>query len=92
MAAPLRRRSKVYRFNTTENEWKERGTGDVKILQDRETKKCRIVLRQEKTMKLVLNHSGEHARWQPPARALAARHRVAYSIAWARVPSAASSR
>jgi len=51
-----KQRSKLYRFNTNENEWKERGTGDVKILQDQETKKCRIILRQEKTMKLCVNH------------------------------------
>ena len=38
------------------NIWKERGTGDVRILKHKETKQQRIVMRQEKTFKLILNH------------------------------------
>ena len=51
-----RRRCKAYRFDA--EEWKERGTGDVKVLKHKTTSRCRIVMRQEKTMKLVLNHQG----------------------------------
>jgi Ran-binding protein 1 len=35
--------------------WRERGIGDVKILQHKELKKVRVLMRQEKTMKVILN-------------------------------------
>jgi len=47
-------RSKLYRFR--ENEWKERGLGDAKLLKHRESGRVRFVLRQEKTGKIVANH------------------------------------
>ncbi|CAE6943408.1 Nup358 [Symbiodinium sp. CCMP2592] len=47
-------RSKLLRF--VENEWKERGTGDAKILRHGGTGKCRFLMRQEKTAKIVANH------------------------------------
>jgi hypothetical protein len=36
--------------------WKERGVGDVKFLQHRETGRIRVLMRQEKTMKIIINH------------------------------------
>lgn len=51
-----KQRSKLYRFDGSSNEWKERGLGDTKMLQHKENKRVRIILRQEKTGKLVMNH------------------------------------
>ena len=51
-------RSRLYRFANESKEWKERGTGDIKFLKNIDTKLTRLVLRQEKTNKLVLNHFG----------------------------------
>jgi Ran-binding protein 1 len=36
--------------------WKERGIGQLRILQHKEHSRCRILMRQEKTMKLLINH------------------------------------
>lgn len=47
-------RAKLYRF--VNGEWKERGVGNAKLLQHKETKKIRFLLRQEKTLKIVANH------------------------------------
>jgi len=54
-------RAKLFRFDTDSPEWKERGTGDVRILQHKETKKVRLVMRRDKTLKVCANHviSGE---------------------------------
>lgn len=49
-------RSKLFRFSKELNEWKERGTGDVRILKHKETKKIRLLMRREKTLKICLNH------------------------------------
>ncbi len=38
------------------SEWKQRGTGDIKILKHKTTSGFRVVMRQEKTLKLVANH------------------------------------
>ena len=56
-------RSKLYHFikednygdEVRTNYWKERGLGDIKIMQDKKTNTCRILMRQEKTLKPVLN-------------------------------------
>ncbi|TFB06522.1 Ran-specific GTPase-activating protein 1 [Trichoderma ghanense] len=37
-------------------EWKERGTGDVRLLKHKETAKVRLVMRREKTLKVCANH------------------------------------
>jgi len=47
-------RAKLYRF--VDNEWKERGIGDVKILQHRSTGIVRVIMRRERVLKLCLNH------------------------------------
>ena len=46
-------RAKLFRFR--EVEWKERGTGDLKLLRHRKDKKIRCILRQDKTLKIVAN-------------------------------------
>ena len=58
-------RIKLYRFrdetqfrDATEEakkEWKERGIGNAKLLRDKETKRIRLVMRQEKTKKPIAN-------------------------------------
>ena len=57
----LKIRAKLYRFNLPLEEdesavWKERGVGYVKLLQDKDNGKVRIVMRREKTLKLCANH------------------------------------
>jgi Ran-binding protein 1 len=37
-------------------EWKERGTGDVRLLMNKANGRVRLLMRQEKTMKIVANH------------------------------------
>ena len=37
-------------------EWKERGTGDVKIMKNKSNGRVRLLMRQEKTNKIVANH------------------------------------
>ncbi|TBU49581.1 ran/spi1 binding protein [Dichomitus squalens] len=49
-------RAKLFRFATEASEWKERGTGDVRLLQHKETKKIRLVMRRDKTLKVCANH------------------------------------
>jgi len=49
-------RAKLFRFDTTSSEWKERGTGDVRLLKHKETKKTRLVMRRDKTLKVCANH------------------------------------
>jgi len=52
-------RSKVFRWGqdvTGEACWKERGTGDLKLLKHHDTGKIRALLRVDKTKKIRLNH------------------------------------
>lgn len=49
-------RAKLFKFHADSKEWKERGTGDVKFLQHKETKKIRILMRRDKTLKICANH------------------------------------
>ncbi|WWD17516.1 hypothetical protein CI109_101957 [Kwoniella shandongensis] len=49
-------RAKLFRFTKESLEWKERGTGDVRLLKHKETKKVRLVMRRDKTLKVCANH------------------------------------
>lgn len=49
-------KSKLYRYDKDGNQWKERGTGTVKLLKHKETGKIRLVMRQNKTLKICANH------------------------------------
>ncbi len=48
-------RAKLFRFD--DGEWKERGTGDAKILRHRVTEATRFLMRRDKTLKLCANHA-----------------------------------
>ena len=48
-----RGRGKLYRWSS--DQWKERGTGDIKLLRDHETKKVACAMRQDNTKKVVAN-------------------------------------
>lgn len=37
--------------------WRERGVGDVRILRHKEHQRLRLLMRQEKTMKVIANHA-----------------------------------
>ena len=49
-------RSKLYRFDGSLKQWKERGIGNIKILKHKKTGKCRILMRREQILKLCCNH------------------------------------
>ncbi|KAL9006796.1 MAG: hypothetical protein Q9188_000483 [Gyalolechia gomerana] len=49
-------RAKLFRFDRDSREWKERGTGDVRLLKHKENKKTRLVMRRDKTLKVCANH------------------------------------
>ncbi|KAK6161995.1 hypothetical protein DH2020_001836 [Rehmannia glutinosa] len=49
-------KAKLYRFDKDGNQWKERGVGTVKLLKHKESGKIRLVMRQNKTLKICANH------------------------------------
>ncbi|GMH75623.1 hypothetical protein TrVE_jg1262 [Triparma verrucosa] len=56
-------RAKLFLFGETmldkgtgNKTWRERGVGDVKILKHKEFGKIRLLMRQDKTMKVITNH------------------------------------
>lgn len=49
-------RAKLFRFVSESSEWKERGTGDVRLLRHKENKRTRLVMRRDKTLKVCANH------------------------------------
>ena len=49
-------RAKLFRFDKEAKEWKERGTGDVRLLEHKQTNKVRLVMRRDKTLKVCANH------------------------------------
>lgn len=56
------RKCKLYRYENSSNEWKERGLGVVKLLKHKANSKIRLLMRQEKTLKIRANHLGEQQR------------------------------
>lgn len=53
-------RAKLFKFDPESKEWKERGTGDVRLLKHKENQKTRLVMRRDKTLKVCANHYGEN--------------------------------
>jgi Ran-binding protein 1 len=51
-------RAKLFKFDRDSREWKERGTGDVRLLKHKENGKTRLVMRRDKTLKVCANHYG----------------------------------
>ena len=51
-------RAKLFKFDRDSREWKERGTGDVRLLKHKENSKTRLVMRRDKTLKVCANHYG----------------------------------
>ncbi|CAK1541746.1 unnamed protein product [Leptosia nina] len=49
-------RSRLYRYDTADHEWKERGTGDIKLLRHKINNTVRVVMRRDKTLKVCANH------------------------------------
>ncbi|KAG0322524.1 single stranded nucleic acid binding protein [Dissophora globulifera] len=49
-------RAKLFRFVKETKEWKERGTGDVRLMQHKESKKIRLLMRRDQTLKICANH------------------------------------
>ena len=56
-------RAKLFIFGETlldvgtgNKSWKERGTGEVRLLKHREHQRIRLIMRQERTMKVIANH------------------------------------
>lgn len=57
-------RAKLFIFGETlldvgsgKKSWRERGVGDMRILRHREHQRLRVLMRQEKTMKVIANHA-----------------------------------
>jgi len=55
-ATLLELKAKLYRYDFEGQEWKERGLGYVKILEHKDNKRQRILMRREKTLKICANH------------------------------------
>ncbi|XP_039539365.1 uncharacterized protein LOC120487190 isoform X1 [Pimephales promelas] len=49
-------RAKLFRFDRESIEWKERGVGEIKILQNDKPRSARLVMRRERVLKLCANH------------------------------------
>ncbi|KAH9883873.1 hypothetical protein F4778DRAFT_788152 [Xylariomycetidae sp. FL2044] len=49
-------RCKMFKFVPESREWKERGTGPLRLLKHKENGKTRLVMRRDKTLKVCANH------------------------------------
>lgn len=57
--ATFKMRAKLFRFDKDTREWKERGTGEVRLLRHKENGRTRLVMRRDKTLKVCANHYGK---------------------------------
>lgn len=55
-AVLLKARCKLFRFDLTTKEWKEKGLGDIKFLEHRVTGVTRLLMRREQVLKICANH------------------------------------
>ncbi|CAP68689.1 uncharacterized protein PODANS_7_6600 [Podospora anserina S mat+] len=49
-------RAKLFKYVAETREWKERGTGDVRLLKHKENGKTRLIMRRDQTLKVCANH------------------------------------
>ena len=49
-------RAKLYRFDDTMCQWKERGVGNIKILKHKNAGQVRILMRRDQVLKICCNH------------------------------------
>lgn len=49
-------RGKLFRFDRTATEWKERGIGNIRLMMHNTTGKVRVLMRRDKTLKICANH------------------------------------
>ena len=56
----MKLRVKLYRWR--DEQWKERGIGNAKLLRDKASKRVRFLMRQEKTKKPVANFMRKYIR------------------------------
>ena len=49
-------RCKLYRFDSSNKKWKERGVGDIKLLRHRVSLNSRLVMRRDQVHKICANH------------------------------------
>ena len=47
-------KARLFRFR--DSQWKERDSGDLKLLRDKKNRRIRLLMRQDKTLKIVANH------------------------------------
>lgn len=52
----FKERARLYRWDRTLNQWKERGTGDLKILFHPSKHSYRILMRREQVLRVCANH------------------------------------
>lgn len=49
-------RCRLFRFDQESKQWKERGTGEMKILKNKEKVKFRIIMRRDQVGHFILLH------------------------------------